>query len=101
MYRNVFNLRAGGEYRYNKFRVRAGYSYMPDPYAAPQNGVDNSLTSYTGGVGYRTGKYFVDLGLAITQWNSTYVPYYLYNNSPVVNQKNSMTALTLTFGVNL
>jgi hypothetical protein len=101
MYRNVFNFRLGGEYRLNKFRARVGYSYMPDPYAAPQNNIDNSITSYTGGFGYRTGKYFVDLGLSITQWNSSYVPYHILVNTPVVTQTNSMAAVILTFGVNL
>jgi long-subunit fatty acid transport protein len=101
MYRSVFNLRGGGEYRFNKFRARVGYSFMPDPYAAPQNDIDNSISSYTGGVGYRTSKFFVDLGLAMSQWKSSYVPYHLANNAPVVAQKNSMTAITLTFGLNL
>lgn len=101
MYRNVFNLRAGGEYRFDKFRARIGYSFMPDPYTAPQNDIDNSISSYTGGVGYRTNKFFVDLGLAMSQWKGSYVPYHLANNTPFVAQKNSMTAITLTFGINL
>ena len=101
MYRNVFNFRGGGEYRYNRFRGRLGYSYMPDPYAAPQFDVDNGISSYTGGVGYRTDKFFVDLGFAMTQWKSTYVPYHLQPVSPVAIQTNTMPAITLTFGVNL
>jgi hypothetical protein len=101
LYRSVFNMRAGGEYRYNKFRVRVGYNYMPDPYAAPQGGVDSSITSYTGGLGYRADKFFVDLGLSMTQWNSAYIPYHLNVNAPVVKQQNSTTAITLTFGINL
>ncbi|MBI1770226.1 MAG: hypothetical protein HY015_04145 [Bacteroidetes bacterium] len=101
LYRNVFNIRLGGEYRYNKFRIRAGYSYMPDPYAAIQNNVDNSITGYTGGLGYRSDKFFVDLGVSLTQWNSTYVPYHIIVNTPVVKVQHSSTAVMVTVGFNL
>lgn len=100
LYTSVLNIRGGGEYRINKFRARLGYSYMPDPYAANPYNVGNAVTSYTGGVGYRSGKFFTDLGLSLTQWNSAYVPYHIAGNTPVVKIQHSTTALTLTFGVN-
>ncbi|HCW06240.1 MAG TPA: hypothetical protein DGG95_02620 [Cytophagales bacterium] len=106
LYRNVFNLRLGGEYRFKNFRIRTGYSYMPDPYIA-QNKVDNSISGYTGGVGYRTSKYFVDLGFSLTQWNSMYRPYTLYSgnsisiDSPYVKLQHSNTSVMITFGYNL
>ncbi len=101
LYRSVFNIRLGGEYRYNKFRVRAGYSYMPDPYAATQNNVDNSTAGYTAGLGYRTGKFFVDLGYSLTQWNSSYIPYHYGSSPPVVKLQHTNASILVTFGVNL
>ncbi|MBS1950618.1 MAG: hypothetical protein OJF59_000809 [Cytophagales bacterium] len=106
--RNVFNFHAGGEYRYQKYHLRAGYSYMPDPYSQIQNGVSNAVTGYTGGLGYRTGKYFVDLGFVLTQWKSTYLPYSIYQsataldpNSPIVNLNHSNPTVLVTFGFTL
>src|SRR6267154_649766 len=94
LYANVFNFRAGGEYRFGKFRARLGYSYMPDPYVATQNKTDNSISGYSGGFGYRTSKFFADLGLVQTQWNSSYNPYSVNSvNSPVVTTKNASTAV--------
>jgi len=82
-YTNVINVRLGGEYRFGKYRARVGYSHMPDPYVAVQNNTDNSINSYSVGFGYRTGKFFVDLGLIQSKWNSSYNPYTLqYSPSP-------------------
>jgi hypothetical protein len=102
LYANVFNIRTGGEYRFGKFRVRAGFSYMPDPYVAIQNKTDNTITSFSGGFGYRTSKFFADLGLIQTQWNSSYNPYTINSiYSPVVTLKNASTSVMVTVGINL
>ena len=99
---SVMNLRGGGEYRFGNFRVRAGYSYMPDPYLAVQNNTDNSITGVSGGLGYRTTKYTIDLGYIHTQWNSSYRPYTIYSSdSPVVVTKNSSASIMVTFGITL
>jgi hypothetical protein len=102
-YTNVTNVRLGGEYRFGKYRARLGYSYMPDPYAAIQNNTNNSINSYSGGFGYRTKKFFVDLGLIQSQWNSSYNPYtvYYHGQSPVVTLQNSNTSVMVTVGLNL
>jgi len=101
-YTNVFNFRSGGEYRFGKFRARLGYSYMPDPYAAVQNKTDNTITSFSGGFGYRTSKFFADLALIQTQWNSSYNPYTVGSvYSPVVTVKNGNTSVMVTIGINL
>lgn len=102
LYANVLNFRAGGEYRFGKFRARLGYSYMPDPYVAVQNKTDNTVTSFSGGFGYRTTKFFADLGVVQTQWNSSYNPYTVNSiYSPVVTLKNASTAVMVTLGINL
>jgi hypothetical protein len=102
IYANVFNFRTGGEYRFGKFRARLGYSYMPDPYIAIQNKTDNAIISFSGGFGYRTPKFFVDLGLIQTQWNSSYNPYTVNSiYSPVVTIKNASTSVMATVGFNL
>jgi len=102
LYTNVFNIRTGGEYRFGKFRARVGYSYMPDPYAAVQNKTSNTITSLSGGAGYRSSKFFVDLAVIQTQWNSSYNPYSINSiYSPVVTIKNATTSVMVTVGFNL
>ncbi len=102
LYGNVFNIRLGGEYRFGNFRGRLGYSYMPDPYIAIQNKTDNFITSFSGGIGYRTDQFFIDLGVIQTQWNSSYRPYTLNPvSSPVVILKNSNFSAMITVGYNL
>jgi hypothetical protein len=107
LFHNVFNIRVGGEYRFGNFRGRLGYNYMPNPYSLTQNNVDNTTTSYTAGVGYRSKKYFVDLGFIQTQWNSSYLPYSrgaIRNGddqlSPIVTIKNSNLSAMITVGYN-
>jgi hypothetical protein len=101
-YTSVFNIRTGGEYRFGKFRARIGYSYMPDPYVAPRNNIGNAISSFSGGFGYRTPKWFVDLAVIQTQWNSSYNPYTINSvYSPVVSIKNTNTSAMVTVGLNL
>ncbi|MBS1680797.1 MAG: hypothetical protein JST48_03720 [Bacteroidetes bacterium] len=107
-FKNVFNIRVGGEYRYSNFRFRLGYSYAPSPYNQTITSVNNSITSYSAGVGYRTAKYFVDLGLIQSAWNSSYLPYsrgtVRSNDDPissVVSIKNGNFSAMVTVGFNL
>ena len=94
-YRPVFNLRLGGEYRINKFRVRAGYNYMPDPYKSVQYNLDNNIQSLSGGAGYRAAKFFVDLTGIFTQGKTTYGP---YTTSSLVTNQSTNTRIMMTVG---
>ncbi len=105
LFHNVFNFRVGGEYRFSNFRARLGYNYMPNPYSTSQNNIDNTVTSISAGLGYRSKKYFVDLGFIQTSWSSSYLPYsrgtVRYSDdvfSPIVTIKNSSISGMLTVG---
>lgn len=107
-YRSVVNLRFGGEYRFKKYRARLGYNYMPDPYVTVQDGINNSIMGYTAGLGYRSDKFFVDLGFSLTQWNTPYEPYYIDRQNypqhgpiPLVKIQNSNTSVMATVGFTL
>jgi hypothetical protein len=108
LFHNVFNFRLGGEYRFGNFRGRIGFNYLPNPYSTAQNNVNNTTISYTAGLGYRAKKYFVDLGIIQTQWDSSYIPYSrgtVRNSddvySPIVTIKNSNLSAMITVGYNL
>lgn len=95
LYRSVFNIRAGGEYRLNKYRFRAGYAYMPDPFKSPQNGIDRAIWSVTTGMGYRVDKFYVDVAYVYASGTNSYNPYPF---SPVVSQKKTTPTIMLTVG---
>ncbi|MBY0434147.1 MAG: hypothetical protein K2U26_08570, partial [Cyclobacteriaceae bacterium] len=99
LYRSVFNIRVGGEYRYDKFRFRAGYSMMPDPFQVEQNGVSRAWTTYTAGLGYRTSKFYVDVAAVLGQGSNSYRPYRVPTpTSPLVTQNNKSTTILVTLG---
>lgn len=100
LYQATVNYKLGGEYRYQKFRLRAGGSFMPDPFKDQQNGSSRNITSITGGVGYRSEHFYIDLAVIATQGKTSYRPYSLYNNpdSPLVINKNQLTTAMITLG---
>jgi hypothetical protein len=102
-FQSVTNLRIGAEYRIKKFRLRAGYNIMADPYVRrPTDRINYSLTnmnSVTGGLGYRDSKFFVDVAVINTQGDGYYVPYAVASPvSPSVNYTNATTRIQFTVG---
>jgi hypothetical protein len=73
----VVNWRIGGEWRYDLFRLRAGYAFNGTPYRDSE--VSASKQNFTLGAGIRTADYFVDFALV----HSRYAP---MNYSPYVMQ---------------
>lgn len=99
LYQSVVNLRLGGEFRLNQFRFRGGFSYMPEPFKTEQNSVSRVSQSISSGVGYRTEKFYVDLGFIYSQGNNSYRPYRVNSStSPLVTYNQSNTNVLLTFG---
>jgi hypothetical protein len=106
-FKSVTNLRIGGEYRIKNFRVRGGYNLMGNPYARqPFDRINYSLTdlgSISGGIGYRTAKFFVDMAVIRTQGNGYYLPYSVsstFSDAPPPDYKyvNSTTRIMFTVG---
>lgn len=105
LYENAINWRVGSEIRVASFRLRGGYSYQGDPYK--DNGMDNSITKISGGIGYRNREFFVDVSAVQSKWNSARSPYTMYSIndrtvdiSPVAYTKNKNLNVSVTFGVN-
>jgi hypothetical protein len=98
-YQPVVNYRLGAEYRYQIYRIRAGYNYMPDPYRQAGD-IDHSVQSFSGGLGVRTKSFFVDLGAIFSSTEGITSPYYSsIGSDPVVYQKFKSSNYILTFGV--
>ena len=99
LYKSVINYRVGGEYRFKDFRARAGYSFMPDPFKAPQNGVDRKISSYSVGFGYRKKNFFIDAAIIYSEGNTSYRPYRVNSPlSPLVQTANKNTLVMFTLG---
>lgn len=89
----VYNYRAGAEYRFDMFRVRAGFNYLGDP---TDDGVDNSESKVSVGGGIRTKDFFVDLGVVNSLGrNSTIMP---YPGAAVAEVENTNTTATISVG---
>ena len=98
-YQSAINLRVGGEFRYNIFRLRAGYAHYGDPYRSST--FDRNKQYITGGVGIKQENRFLDLAIVNSRFNSVYSPYTLLSEAqPVVTTKNVVNSVLLTVGVN-
>jgi hypothetical protein len=99
-YKSTFNFRGGGEYRLKNLRFRLGYNYMGDPYQSTRGG-DRSITSLSGGAGYRTKTFYLDLTLISITGNTLYNPYSYgipTSIAPVVKTANSNLQVMVTVG---
>jgi hypothetical protein len=67
----AIKLRTGAEVAFGDFRARGGIGVQQTPIVG-----DNTFyTNFSLGLGYRSGKYFVDLGYRRLGQKSSYVPY--------------------------
>ena len=96
-YENVINYRAGAEFRYENYRVRAGYSYMPDPFKRNDD-VDQRIQSISGGLGFKARDFFVDLAAIFSDTERRRSPYFVDGPDPVVSQKFRTATYLLTVG---
>lgn len=74
-FRNVFNFRFGGEYRIGDFALRGGYAFYPSPYKSGFINDKASISQYSGGVGYRSGNFSIDMAYLHTVKKESYVFY--------------------------
>lgn len=70
---SAINLRLGGEYALQAYRLRAGYSWVSSPYS----NVDETNGSLSLGAGYRGESFFLDLAYKRLTSQSEYRPYLL------------------------
>jgi hypothetical protein len=97
IYRATNNYRIGAEFRYDIFRVRAGYNIQSSTFE--NKDLDNKVTAVSGGVGVRLKKFYADFALINRSYDNFYSPYTLNDGSePVVKMENKTLTSMLTFG---
>lgn len=103
-FKNVVNVRVGGEFRAGVFRARAGVAYIPSAYRENLDGLtasDRQRLLVSGGIGVRNNRFFADLAGVATSFKSAFTPYTLSDPSAYGSGllTNRHTNLTLSLGV--
>lgn len=78
LYTSVVNYRVGGEWRVEKFRFRLGYNLNGNPLKTDDT-TNLSTQTVSGGVGFRSSTFYLDLASSYRTLNSKYAPYVLDN----------------------
>jgi len=99
---SVINYRFGGEFRYNIFRLRAGYAMYADPTQYVDDPIDRDRQMLTGGIGIKTSKFFADLAVTNTQYGTDTFPYLdaQFFEGGLVELDHSVTNVILSVGFN-
>ncbi len=115
LYSPSVNLRLGGEYRIDIFRLRGGFAYYGNMLSeagasfqdfnnlADLQTLDASRKFFTLGFGVRQPNYFVDVAYVNQQYKDKYSPYTLEDPnffSPTVINNSMAHNMMLTFGFN-
>lgn len=99
-YKNTINYSLGGEFKVSEsFLLRAGFRSEGNPYENLSD-KDYTVTSISGGLGYRFGDYYLDAALINSNSNLNYSNYTLNNgNQPFAAIETRTNRVALTFGV--
>lgn len=90
----AINYRAGAEYRFDMFRVRAGAAFYGDPLDDQR---DRTMVQFSGGVGVRLARMYVDLGIVQSNFQSYYSS---YPGAELATTDHSRLTGLLTLGFN-
>jgi hypothetical protein len=97
---DVIDIRAGGELRLDPFRIRAGYAHYGDPLSGVDD-LDRSRSEISGGVGFRSDSFYLDLAVTQSTFNSAITPYplpeTLSDNFAIMENKRLSASITAGF----
>lgn len=101
-FRSAINYKVGGEFRYDIFRIRAGYAMYGTGTQYPGDNLDRDRRVLSAGIGINTAKFFADLAITNTSFESDYRPYTYASYFPLdqTTLKNSITQASLSIGFN-
>ena len=99
-FKDVINVKAGGEIRFGVARVRAGLNYLGDP--RKNSNAYNTSASVIGmlGAGYRNDRFFADVSYSRNSRSFAYTPYTLVNKDDYESAtlKQSKGIVGISFG---
>jgi hypothetical protein len=93
---NAIKVRLGGEVAYEAFRFRAGLKLLQSPF----EGDDTLNNTLSGGVGYRSESFYIDLAYQRNSLDETYRPYLVSDNFPeqAVSNETNNNQIVITLG---
>ncbi len=81
-YQNLISYRFGAEYKITpRIALRGGYSYAGNVVNPNFDQIDRSISQFSGGLGYRSSKFYIDATYLVNQTNMVYTPYTLEDPS--------------------
>lgn len=95
-YNRAYNIRVGGEFRKDIFRIRAGYGIKGNPYTnmtAPE-----SVRTMAAGLGFHKGKSFADFAVSRSSHRSYYYPFLINGEGAHVTTNHNRINVMATFG---
>ncbi|MBL7753858.1 MAG: hypothetical protein JNM44_05215 [Chitinophagaceae bacterium] len=98
-YKNALNVRVGAELKLEELGIRAGFAYYGSPYKNSQ--LNASRMQFSGGLGYRTKFWFLDIAYIFSKQNLREQPYRLTRataNVPVASTDNRVNQVLCTIG---
>jgi hypothetical protein len=93
--KSSLGVRVGGELNLKPFQVRAGVGYRQNPVVNLRNNENADNLSFSGGVGYSAGKFFVDAAARLEGDVSYYAPYstFAFDGQVVDTDRTRITGL--------
>ena len=95
-YQSALNVRLGGEYAFNDYRLRLGTGFTGTPYR------DGSIINnyYTAGFGYRSESFYLDMAYKLSLIEEGFIPYLMESedDQQLVNNDFTVNKLMLTMG---
>jgi len=97
---SALNFKLGTELAYEKLRFRAGIAFLESPYSNSSSSITNA---YSGGIGYRGNKIFLDFAFRYRERDEDYTPYLLLDESrnQSVSTQSNQSSFNLTVGFKL
>ena len=98
LYKNAFNIRVGGEVKFNTIMARLGGAYYGNPYKDQKA----DLVKLSGGLGYRNKGIFIDLTYVYSLSKDIHYPYLLQdkpNTSATIKNNGSNIIATIGFKI--
>ncbi|BDX36710.1 hemin receptor [Tenuifilaceae bacterium CYCD] len=95
--KSVTNIRVGGEIKIKDFAIRAGYAFYPSPYKSGYLNESSNTSQISGGFGYRSGGFSIDMAYLHTIKKEQYL-FYDYNGLNPVETKMNDGKVLVTLG---
>jgi hypothetical protein len=97
--KSTVNYRVGAEFRYEIYRLRAGFGIQSNSYRKEFD-ADNQMTTISGGAGIRLKTFYIDFALISNSSGKYYYQPYTFSDGsgPVIEQKTRIMSGMITAG---